>query len=82
MGRNIYIIVLTSHEDEERLVEAFEAGADDYMVKPLQPRVLEARLRAGQRLIKLQKELEAEREEIRRYTRNWVSAIAACRKLR
>jgi two-component system cell cycle response regulator len=67
MGRNIYIIVLTSHEDEERLVEAFEAGADDYMVKPLQPRVLEARLRAGQRLIKLQKELEAEREEIRRY---------------
>lgn len=67
MGRNIYIIVLTSHEDEERLVEAFEAGVDDYMVKPLKPRVLEARLRAGQRLIRLQKDLEAEREEIRRY---------------
>jgi diguanylate cyclase (GGDEF)-like protein len=68
IGRNIYIIVLTSHEDEARLIEAFEAGADDYMVKPLKPRVLEARLRAGQRLIKLQKDLEDEREEIRRYT--------------
>jgi diguanylate cyclase (GGDEF)-like protein len=67
MGRNIYIIVLTSHEDEQRLIEAFEAGVDDYMVKPLKPRVLEARMRAGQRLVRLQRELEAEREEIRRY---------------
>ena len=68
MGRNIYIIMLTSHEEEERLVDAFEAGADDYMVKPLRARVFEARLRAGQRLIKLQRDLETEREEIRRYT--------------
>lgn len=67
MGRNIYIIVLTSQEEDQRLIEAFEAGVDDYMVKPLRPRVLEARLRAGQRLVRMQKELEAEREEIRRY---------------
>lgn len=67
LGRNIYIIVLTSHEEDARLVEAFESGVDDYMVKPLRPRVLEARLRAGQRLVRMQRELETEREEIRRY---------------
>ncbi len=67
MGRNIYIIVLTSHEEDARLIEAFESGVDDYIVKPLRPRVLEARLRAGQRLVRMQRELEVEREEIRRY---------------
>lgn len=67
MGRTIYIIVLTSQEEDQRLVEAFECGVDDYMVKPLRPRVLEARLRAGQRLVRMQRELEVEREEIRRY---------------
>ena len=67
MGRNIYIILLTSHEEDQRLIEAFESGVDDYMVKPLRPRVLEARLRAGQRLVRMQRELESEREEIRRY---------------
>lgn len=67
MGRSIYIIVLTSHEEDARLVEAFESGVDDYMVKPLRPRVLEARLRAAQRLVRMQRELETEREEIRRY---------------
>ncbi|WP_018409924.1 diguanylate cyclase [Methyloversatilis thermotolerans] len=67
IGRSIYIIMLTGHEDDARLIEAFESGADDYMVKPLRPRVLEARLRAGQRLVRMQKELEIEREEIRRY---------------
>lgn len=67
MGRTIYIIVLTGQEDDQKLIEAFECGVDDYMVKPLRPRVLEARLRAGQRLVRLQRELELEREEIRRY---------------
>ena len=67
IGRSIYVIILTSFEDEERLVEAFEAGADDFISKPLRPRVLSARLRAGQRLIALQEEIERDREEIRHF---------------
>src|SRR5262249_46634007 len=31
-GRQIYVLILTSCEDEERVVEAFDAGADDYLV--------------------------------------------------
>ena len=54
-------------EDDGALVDAFEAGADDFMSKPLRPKVLAARLRAGQRVIKLQQAIERDREEIRRF---------------
>ncbi len=66
-GRSIYILILTALETEEKLVEAFEAGVDDYMSKPLKPRVLGARLRAGQRVVMLQQEIERDRDEIRRF---------------
>ncbi|NMG34773.1 diguanylate cyclase [Azoarcus sp. TTM-91] len=67
MGRGIYVLLLTQVEDDQRLVEAFEAGADDFVVKPVSPRVLGARLRAGQRVVRLQQELERDREEIRHF---------------
>ncbi|MRR51707.1 MAG: diguanylate cyclase [Rhodocyclaceae bacterium] len=67
IGRNIYILILTSLEDEAKVVEAFEAGVDDFMSKPLKSRVLAARLRAGQRVIQLQEEIERDREEIRHF---------------
>lgn len=67
IGRSIYVLILTGIEDEEKLVEAFESGVDDFMSKPLKPRVLAARLRAGQRVVQLQQEIERDREEIRKF---------------
>ncbi len=67
IGRSIYILIMTSLEDDDRLIEAFENGVDDFMNKPINPRVLAARLRAGQRVIRLQQELDRDREEIRRF---------------
>ncbi len=67
VGRSIYILILTALEDDDHLVEAFEAGVDDFLGKPLRPRVLAARLRAGQRVVQLQEEVEKDREEIRRF---------------
>ncbi|OEZ62810.1 response regulator [Duganella sp. HH105] len=43
------ILVLTAREDSFDEVSALEQGADDYVNKPVQPRVLLARLRALQR---------------------------------
>ena len=40
------IIMLTARSDDFDIVVGLEAGADDYIVKPVQPRVLEARIRA------------------------------------
>jgi two-component system cell cycle response regulator len=73
-GKNIYLIMLTSTEDEDALVEAFDAGIDDYVTKPVSLRVLLARLRAGQRIITLQKELEKESQDIKRYTAELAAA--------
>ncbi|MCX8018175.1 MAG: diguanylate cyclase, partial [Rhodocyclaceae bacterium] len=67
LGRGIYILILTALEAEDKLVEAFDAGVDDFMSKPLNTRVLGARLRAGQRVVMLQQEIERDREEIRRF---------------
>ena len=67
VGRGIYILLLTEHEEDERLIEAFEAGVDDFLGKPLKPRLLSARLRAGLRVVRLQQELERDREEIRHF---------------
>jgi diguanylate cyclase (GGDEF)-like protein len=66
-GRSLYILVLTGIDDDEKLREAFDAGADDFVGKPARPRVLEARLRAGRRVIELQREIEQDREEIRHF---------------
>ena len=67
IGQSIYILLLTELKDEERLIEAFEHGVDDFVAKPIRPRVLAARLRAGHRVIRLQQEVERDREQIRRF---------------
>src|ERR671939_1413270 len=40
------IILLTARNDDIDVVVGLESGADDYVVKPVQPRVLDARIRA------------------------------------
>jgi len=53
----VYVIVLTAHADKARLLEAFDAGADDFLPKPCDRQELLARLRAGLRIIKLEASL-------------------------
>jgi DNA-binding response OmpR family regulator len=43
---NIPVIMLTARGDDFDIVAGLEAGADDYVVKPAEPRVLDARIRA------------------------------------
>ena len=52
-----YIIMLTGEDEQEDKIEGLESGADDYITKPFQYRELLARIRAGERIVKLQKEL-------------------------
>ncbi|WP_370949349.1 response regulator [Amycolatopsis sp. cg5] len=49
--RPMPIIMLTSRGDDFDVVSGLAAGADDYVVKPVTARVLEARIRALQRRI-------------------------------
>lgn len=46
LGWETPILVLTARDDEETVVEALQAGADDYVVKPPKPAELLARVAA------------------------------------
>ncbi|MEC3976031.1 response regulator transcription factor [Amycolatopsis sp. H20-H5] len=43
---SVPVIMLTARGDDFDVVGGLEAGADDYVVKPVRPRVLDARIRA------------------------------------
>jgi len=60
----VYTIILTALHDEDRLVAAFDAGADDFLVKPLSSKELLARVRAGDRIVRLERDLAARTREM------------------
>lgn len=62
--RNIYVLILTGRAEEDRIVEAFDAGVDDYVTKPFNSRVLLARIRGGQRVVQLQEKVEQRNREL------------------
>src|SRR5258708_21071535 len=60
-----YILLLTSKSLKEDLIAGMEAGADDYITKPFDQHELKVRLRAGTRIIDLERELVQAREALR-----------------
>ncbi len=67
LGREPYsfILLLTAKSQKEDIIIGMEAGADDYITKPFDKNELKVRLRAGERILKLQGELIAAREALR-----------------
>ncbi len=53
-GNNKYVLLLTAKTEGEHIVEGFEAGVDDYLVKPFRKNELIARIRVGERILNLQ----------------------------
>ena len=53
----VYVILLTSLGHPDEVVEGLEAGADDFIHKPFHENELRARLRAGERLVALERGL-------------------------
>ncbi len=52
-----YFILLTSRSDKEAVAEGLDAGADDFLAKPVEAAELRARIRAGERILAMQREL-------------------------
>lgn len=48
----IYVIMLTGRDSDEDMVLGLDAGADDYLTKPIEPAVLRSRLSAARRILK------------------------------
>lgn len=72
----IYVIMVTAESDKARLVEAFDAGADDFITKPVNKQELLARLRAGERMLRLEAET-LERQRLQFEKNRLKEAVAA-----
>ncbi|NNF99246.1 MAG: response regulator [Desulfobacteraceae bacterium] len=62
--RYIYLILISSLDTRKDIVIGLEAGADDYITKPINLEELKARVRIGERIVSLETEL------IREYKKN------------
>jgi len=60
----VYILLVTSRAKRGDLFKGLESGADDYLTKPFDSDELRVRLLVGQRIVDLQNELIAARDEL------------------
>jgi signal transduction histidine kinase len=61
----VYIILLTAKSQKEDLVAGMEAGANDFVAKPFDREELRARLRAGERILRLEQTLAEQNRALR-----------------
>ena len=59
-----YAILLTAKSQKQEMLEAMEAGADDFLAKPFDPPELKARLLVGKRIVELQEKLVSANEAL------------------
>lgn len=71
----IYLVLLTAKSHKEEIATGLEAGADDYVIKPFDPDELRARLKVGQRVVELERQLAKRVNQLE-------SALADVKKLK
>jgi signal transduction histidine kinase len=64
-SRYTYVILLTSRSNTGDVVQGMEAGADDFVAKPFDREELRVRVRAGERVIQLERDLAEQNRALR-----------------
>ncbi len=72
-------IMLTAHGSEESEVSCLQAGADDFVTKPVNAAVLRARIETQLRLRSMRRQLERQNDELEEWRRNLERDLAAAR---
>jgi serine phosphatase RsbU (regulator of sigma subunit) len=72
-------IMLTGHGGEESEVLCLEAGADDFVTKPINQAVLRARIETQLRLRSMRRQLQQQNNELEAWRRNLERDLAAAR---
>lgn len=61
----IYVIMLTAQDSKNEIVRGLEAGADEYLIKPVNQAELTMRLKTADRILSLESSLKNSYEEIK-----------------
>ncbi len=56
-GRYVYFILLTSKTETNDVAQGLQSGADDFLTKPVNGQELRARIAAGERILRMEREL-------------------------
>jgi len=64
-GPFVYIILLTARSQKQDIIAGLEAGANDFVTKPFDRGELRVRVQAGERIIKLERELAEQNRALR-----------------
>lgn len=73
------VIMLTAHGSEQSEVSCLQAGADDFVTKPLNSSVLRARIETQLRLRSMRRQLERQNDELEKWRRDLERDLAAAR---
>jgi phosphoserine phosphatase RsbU/P len=60
----VYVILCTSKGEKADLIEGMDSGADDFMVKPISMEEIRVRVRAGERVLTLERTLAEKHREL------------------
>ena len=72
-------IMLTAHGSEDSEVSCLQAGADDFVTKPVNAAVLRARIETQLRLRSMRRQLERQNQELENWRRNHERDLEAAR---
>src|SRR5881396_293444 len=72
-------IMLTAHGSEQSEVSCLQAGADDFVTKPVNSAVLRARIETQLRLRLMRRQLERQNDELEKWRRDLERDLAAAR---
>ncbi len=84
----IYIILLTARDSKSDISQGFEEGADDYMIKPFDVGELHYRIKVGERIIRLERQLESKISELKdalsqvKQLKRFLPICSHCKKIR
>ena len=80
-GRFVYVVMLTVRSEKARLMEAFEAGVDDFLSKPFHEGELLSRIRAGARMVRIYDEEARNAAKLRRLNEQLLKANVDLRRM-
>jgi signal transduction histidine kinase len=77
-GKYVYVVLITGHGDEQSVIEGLNAGADEFLTKPVGPSELMARVWSIRRMKGFHDELQLRNRELKesqQFKNDWIDLV-------